>query len=170
MRHSDFDECLGAIRPAFVIDAQAPAADQPAQGSLDDPSFGKHLEALRLGAALDDLQAPVAEGRHDRRQFLAGIGAVGPDHREPREQRRQAAQDEDRAIAILDVGGMNDDLEDQAEGIDDDVSLAALDLFPGVEAAGPPFSASFTLWLSMIPAVGLASLPSCSRTARSNVS
>ena len=170
MRHGDFDECLGGIGPAFVIDAQAPAADQPAQGSLDDPSFGKHLEALRLGAALDDLQAPSAEGRDERRQFLAGIGAVGPDHREPREQRLQPPQDEDRAVAILDGGGMNDDGEDQAEGIDDDVPLAALDLFPGVEAAGPPFSASFTLWLSLMAAMGLASLPSFSRTARSNVS
>ena len=65
---------------------------------------------------------------------------------------------------------MNDDIEDQAEGIDDDVPLAAFDLFPGVEAAGPPFSASCMLWLSMIPAVGLASLPSFSRTAWSSVS
>jgi hypothetical protein len=48
-----------------------------------------------------------------------------------------------------------------------DVALLALDLLAAIIAVRvdrrPPFSALFTLWLSMIAAVGLASRPACSR-------
>jgi hypothetical protein len=51
--------------------------------------------------------------------------------------------------------------------IDENVPLLALDLFAGVKAVRidrkPPFSALFTLWLSITAAVGLASRPICSR-------
>jgi len=55
----------------------------------------------------------------------------------------------------------------QALRIDEDVPLLALDLLARVIArridAAPPFSTLFTLWLSMIAAVGLASRPASSR-------
>ena len=55
----------------------------------------------------------------------------------------------------------------QAQRVDEDVALLALDLLARIVAvrinAGPPFSALFTLWLSMIAAVGLASRSPCSR-------
>ena len=48
-----------------------------------------------------------------------------------------------------------------------DAQLAAGDLLAAIVAVGvdrrPPFSAPFTLWLSMIAAVGLASRPARSR-------
>jgi hypothetical protein len=51
--------------------------------------------------------------------------------------------------------------------IDEDVALLALDLLAGVVARRvdrrPPFSALFTLWLSIIAAVGLASREAASR-------
>ena len=51
--------------------------------------------------------------------------------------------------------------------IDQDVSLLALDLLAGVKGVridrAPPFSALFTLWLSITAAVGLASSAICSR-------
>ena len=59
--------------------------------------------------------------------------------------------------------------QQQAERVDQDVPLLALDLLARVVArridARPPFSALLTLWLSMIAAVGLASLPALSRTS-----
>jgi hypothetical protein len=62
---------------------------------------------------------------------------------------------------------VDDGLHQQALGVDQDVPLLALDLLACVVAQGidadPPFSAPFTLWLSMIAAVGLASRPACSR-------
>jgi hypothetical protein len=55
----------------------------------------------------------------------------------------------------------------QALRIDKDVALFAFDFLPRVVAARidavPPFSELFTLWLSMIAAVGLASRPAFSR-------
>jgi hypothetical protein len=62
---------------------------------------------------------------------------------------------------------MDHGAQEQAQRVDQDVPLLAFDLLACVKAlrvdARAPFSALFTLWLSMIAAVGLASLPACSR-------
>ena len=64
---------------------------------------------------------------------------------------------------------MNRHAQQEAERIDEDVAFAAFDLLARIEALGieksPPLGAPLVLWLSMIAAVGLASRPSCSRTA-----
>ena len=71
------------------------------------------------------------------------------------------------AVAILDVGGVHDGVDQQALRVDENVPLLALDLLSRIVARrvdrGPPFSALFTLWLSMIAAVGLASREAASR-------
>jgi hypothetical protein len=58
-------------------------------------------------------------------------------------------------------------VQHQAQRIDQDVPLLALDQLAGIKAvridAGAPFSAPFTLWLSITQAVGLASRSACSR-------
>ena len=58
-------------------------------------------------------------------------------------------------------------MQQQAYCIDENMPLLALDLLARIVAvrinAGPPFSALFTLWLSMMAAVGLASRSSRSR-------
>src|SRR3712207_7809299 len=62
----------------------------------------------------------------------------------------------------------------RSERVDQDVPLLALDLLARVVArrvdARAPFSAPFTLWLSTIAAVGLASLPACSRRSEEHTS
>jgi hypothetical protein len=60
-------------------------------------------------------------------------------------------------------------MEQQTQRIYQDMALLALDLFARIIAmridAGPPFSALFTLWLSIMAAVGLASRSAFSRHA-----
>src|SRR5215467_14986855 len=98
--------------------------------------------------------------------LIAGIG-------EQRLQKgisaEQSRQQQDTTIAILNVGGMNDGVQQQAQCIYENMALLALDLLARVIArridAGPPFSALFTLWLSMMATVGLASRSSCWRHA-----
>ena len=81
----------------------------------------------------------------------------------------QGCKQQDAAVAILDVGGMDDGVKQQAQSVYEYMALLALDLLGGVIAGRidvrPPFSALFTLWLSMMAAVGLASRSPCSRHA-----
>jgi hypothetical protein len=62
---------------------------------------------------------------------------------------------------------MNDRVQQQSYRIDEDMPLLSLDLLAGIVTiwidAAPPFSALFTLWLSITQAVGLTSRPICSR-------
>lgn len=73
------------------------------------------------------------------------------------------------AVAILNVGGVDRNAQQEAKRVDKDMPLAARDLLGPVVALGinlrPPFGAAFVLWLSMMTAVGLASRPSCSQAA-----
>ncbi len=58
-------------------------------------------------------------------------------------------------------------MQQQALAIDQNMSLLALDQLARIEAvridARPPFSALFTLWLSIMQAVGLVSRSAFSR-------
>ncbi len=62
---------------------------------------------------------------------------------------------------------MDDGVQDQTLRVYQEMAFLAFDLFASVEAVGidaaPPFSALFTLWLSMIAAVGEASRCASSR-------
>ena len=61
----------------------------------------------------------------------------------------QRGEQQQTAIAILNVGGMDDGVEQETERINEKMPLLALDQLAGIEAmridAGPPFSALFTL-------------------------
>lgn len=120
-------------------------------------------------AALDDLQGPGA-GVGDRHGgFGALISGIGEDALDEGKGAARLSQDLPQTIAILNVGGVDDDAQQQAERVDEDVAFAARDLLARVIALridrGPPFCAALALWLSSTAAVGLASRPSCSRTA-----
>jgi hypothetical protein len=84
-----------------------------------------------------------------------------------RMQAGQGRKQHNAAVAILDVGAMNDGVEQQPQRIYENVALLAFDFLARIIArridAGPPYSALFTLWLSMMAALGPASLSSCSR-------
>jgi hypothetical protein len=100
----------------------------------------------------------------EHRSSISTIGNQRGEKREPTEERGQHGN---AAVTILNVGGVNDRMQQEALRIDQDVPLLALDQLARIEAvridAGPPFSALFTLWLSMMPVVGLASRSTSSR-------
>jgi hypothetical protein len=148
------------------IFGKAAAAAEPRKCSLDDPPLRKHFKALRLVRALDDLQLPIAERPHGGGRRSALVSTVSEDPLDEGKRPARLLEQRQGAVAILDVGGVDVCGEDQAERVDQDVALLAFDLLPGVIArrvdTSAPFSALFTLWLSMIATLGLASLPASS--------
>ena len=112
--------------------------------------------------ALDDFEHPVAALSCRQRGAWPLIARVGEDAQDKREQcPRARVENECRPVAILDIGRMNNGVQQKAERVYENVALLALDLFSRIVAmridARPPFSALLTLWLSIIAALGLAS-------------
>lgn len=95
------------------------------------------------------------------------IGAVGEQRSQKGKQAEQGGEQREAAVAILNVGGGDEAVQEQALRVDQNMPLLALDQLARIEAvrvdARPPFSALFTLWLSMMQAVGLASRSAFSR-------
>jgi len=94
--------------------------------------------------ALDDLQPPgpgLGDGGCGLRALIAGIGKDALDEREA--AARAPVENERGPIAVLNVGRMDDDIQQEAECIDEDVPLAARDLLPRIKALrverGTPF-------------------------------
>jgi len=152
-----------------VFGETAAAAD-PSQGALDDPALGENDEAMQL-VALDDLDGPspgFGERRCQLRSLIVGVGEDALDERE--QATRAMVEDQPRTVAVLQVGRMHDDVQQEAERVDKNVPFAALDLLARVVALrvdrGPPFCAPLALCASMMATVGLASRPAFSRVAR----
>ena len=151
-----------------VLGETAVAAD-PCQASFDDPAFGKNDEAMQL-ITFDDLELPGAglgNGCGGARSLIAAIGEDALDEGE--EATRAAVEDQPGTIAILDVGRVDDDVQQEAERVDKNVPFAAFDLLARIVALGidrgPPFCAPLALCASMMATVGLASRPAFSRVA-----
>lgn len=124
---------------------------------------------MRL-AALDDFDDPTPGASSGFCQARSLVACIGEDALDEREEAAGAViENQPCAIAILDIGGMHDNVQEQAERVDEDVPLAARNLLARIKAlrveCRAPFCAALALWLSMIAAEGLASLPSRSRVA-----
>ena len=116
--------------------------------------------------AFDDLDRPAADLGKCGPEFRSSIAAVGEDMAQPGEGLAHGAQHQGSAVAVLNIGAVNHQSDQQAERIGHDMALAALYLLARVEAGDPAgLSVVFTLWLSITPALGLASRPSNSRAA-----
>ena len=152
----------------FPVLGEPTATVEPGDGALNDPTLGFDDEAFGTIGAFDDLDheaahrcgGTVVENR-------SCIGAVGEQLAQERELPEQSGQQEDTTVAILNIGSRHQRVQHQTQCIDQDMTLLALDQLAGIKAvrvdARAPFSALFTLWLSMTQAVGLASRSACSR-------
>ena len=140
----------GVAVEIFPILGETAATVEPRDRAFDDPTLGQSHEAFGVIGSSDDY------GFETRQSFGEGvgknralIGAVGKQLLEEWKLTEQRGQQQDAAIAILDAGGMHDDVQQQAQRINENMPLLALDQLAGIEPvridAGPPFSALLTL-------------------------
>ena len=153
-------ECV--VVAIFPIFGETATAAEPANGAFDNPALRLDDEAFGIVAASDDLDRQRGHHVGDTvEEDRPGIGAISEQLAQERELSEQGGQQQHPAVAILHV------VQQQTEFVDQDVAFLALDQLAGIEAMridrGPPFSALFTLWLSMMQAVGLTSRAARSR-------
>ena len=138
------------------------------RSALDDPSPGFNDEAFGMIGAFDDLDHQPGHCTSDPcTEHWTGIGAVGKQRAQEGELPEQGGQQQHTAVAILHIGSSHQHVHYETQRIDQDMPLLALDQLARIEPVWidprPPFSALFTLWLSTMQAVGLASRIACSR-------
>ena len=122
-----------------------------------------------LVAAAHNLELPGAGSSDDSRHLAALVARIRDDALDEGKAPARFPQQSFGAIPVLYAGRMNTHREEQAQRVGQDVALAAKHLLARVIAGrverGPPLTAPFALWLSMIAVVGLASRPAFSRTS-----
>jgi hypothetical protein len=111
--------------------AKSPVTETLHHGTLDDFSFQMREHSC---------QSLV--------EFWSLIAAVGEELFQERKHPEQGRHDENAAIAILNIGRMDNGMKQQAQRVYENMSLLTLDLLARIIAvridAGPPFSALFT--------------------------
>jgi hypothetical protein len=150
------------------VPGQTAIAADPSEGALDDPAFGQHDKSMGV-TALYDLDRARSSGGGDRGQLRPLITAISEDALNKREASSCLAQHRAGSIAILHIGRRYSHAQQQTEGINEDMPLAAGDLFARIEALrvepSAPFCAASAVWLSMMATDGLASRPARSRVS-----
>ena len=141
--HCETDKRGGGSRIALEVAGEAPTVADPGERSLDDPAFGKHDEAMQF-IALDDRQLPGASLGDGGRGLLPPVPGISEDKLDEGEEAACAPiEDEQSAVAILHSGRVDDDVQQQAERVDQDMPFAAGDLLGRIKALrvkrGAPF-------------------------------
>jgi hypothetical protein len=132
--HGEADERSSASGVSLEVAHEASIAADPCQRAFDNPALGQDNEIVQFGA-LDDFDHPTAAAGSSfchARSLISGIGKDALDERE--EAARSLIENQPRAVAVLHVGRMNDDVQEQAERIDEDVPFAARNLLARIKA------------------------------------
>jgi hypothetical protein len=151
----------------FPVLGETAASVEPGDASLDDPALRQHHELADV-AAFDDLHVDlVADRSQSLLELRPLVAAVGIELEQERKQAEHCAHQQNAAVAVLNVSGMDDGMQEKTLRIYKDVALLSLDPLARIIAwrvnRDPPFSVLLTLWLSMIATVGLASAPTRAR-------
>jgi len=131
--HGEPDEGGDGARISLEITRQAAIAANPGQGSFDGPALGQDDEFVQF-VALDDLEHPTAGpgcGSRGARSLIASIGEDALDEGE--EAAGASIENQPRPVAVLNIGGMDDDVQQEAERIDQDMALAPGDLLARIK-------------------------------------
>src|SRR6266481_1288064 len=78
--------CLAAGDGPLKVPRQPPIAAKPAKRPLNHPASGQELKAFGLVRSLDDLQRPLPAPGKRRLQLFSGVGAIGKNMAQPREE------------------------------------------------------------------------------------
>ena len=100
---------------ALPIFGEPSAAIEPSDCAFHDPTLGYDLEADSIIGPLDDFN--IERGKdfhHGVGELRSLITAVGEQLLQEREHAKQRRQDKDAAIAVLDIGRMNDGVQQEA--------------------------------------------------------
>ena len=134
---------------------------EPGDAAFDDPSFGQDDEALGVVRTFDDFQADAGQrSLHSRLK----LGSADIPHRRrasaETDEGPQGRDQQDAAVAVLNVGGVHDGVHQQALRVDVGYGVLAVDLLARVIAMRDPcLSPSFLLLsrsaLLKIAAVGV---------------
>jgi hypothetical protein len=94
--------------------------------------------------ALDDLEHPTTGAGSRSRGAGSLIAGIGEDALDEGEEAAGASiENQSRPVAVLNVGGMDDDVQQEAERIDQDMALAPGDLLARIKPLrvkrGAPF-------------------------------
>jgi hypothetical protein len=144
--HGEPDEGGDGARISLEITRQAAIAANPGQGSFDDPALGQDDELVQF-VALDDLEHPTAgagSGLRGAWSLIAGIGEDPLDEGE--EAARAPIENQPRPVAVLNIAGMDDDVQQKTKRIDEDVTLASSDLLARIVALRVERGAPFMEW------------------------
>ena len=166
--HGETNEGSNSGGVALKVACQASVATDPSERPFDYPAFWQNLKSGSV-RSLDDLHSPSAGAPYGHCHLASGIPAISKNAFDEREQFSCPAQQMESTITVLNVGWMNDDIQQEAQRVDQDVPLATLDLLARVVARRieprPPFCEPLAVCESMMATVGLGSRPSCSRTS-----
>ncbi len=160
--HGDTDHGFAGFGEGFIVFREAAVFPKPCKRSLDNPPLGKDNKIVSI-RSLDDFNDPAIPA-HCPIHKPSGITAVGPDDFEAPPSRAQLFDQQFAAVTVLDVGRVNDQCENQAERVNNDMTLAPKRFLARVVPSVAPFSAVLTDWLSMIPALGVGLRPFLIRT------
>src|SRR5665811_1650970 len=95
------------------------ATIEPRNGALDDPAFWQDHKSADLIGTLDDFNVEMRQNFcKPFRKFRSLISAVGEQRFQKRKHAEQCRHHENASIAILNVGWMNDGVEQKAYCID----------------------------------------------------
>jgi hypothetical protein len=114
---------------------RTPATVEPGDGAFDDSALRERDKAFDPIRAFDDFgfetRQDAGQGGVKDRPL---VGAVGEQLLEIGDQAEHRRQQNQAAIAILNIGGDDDAAQEQALGIDENVPLLALDQLARIKA------------------------------------
>src|SRR5262245_24904370 len=140
MNRSKIEHSFTTFGAMFIIFTQPPVTAQPGKGPLDNPATRQNLEANLIGFTLHNFQDNIETIPNPVNQAIFLVHSIGPQLLEGRNGLAQLVQNQFGPLVILDVGGMNDHLQQITDRINYNMTFAAFDLFAGIVAS---FSAGF---------------------------